>query len=308
MTHCQILLVALLLPPLLEGQALADEPPAINFAVNDASVEIFAGEQRLATYVFEDARIKRPFFANVMTLDGRQVTRNHPPIEAIDPTDHDTMHPGIWLAFGDIEGVDFWRNKGRVVQKDFAKRPAVDSAGQGLFVTRNEYRSPDDELICKESRAVFIALHGDGYLLHFSSRFFGDAPFSFGDQEEMGLGVRVATSMTERNGGEIVDANGRHGAKAIWGHSAPWCCYRGVVESRPACVAIFDRQSNFRDCWYHARDYGLLFANAFGRRAMKQGDVSTVVVDPAFPLDLNYTVWVGNSHAMPSVTALKGSP
>ena len=35
-----------------------------------------------------------------------------------DLDDHPTMHPGLWLAFGDINGADFWRNKGRVLGYD----------------------------------------------------------------------------------------------------------------------------------------------------------------------------------------------
>ena len=38
-----------------------------------------------------------------------QVTRHHPPIEGQDRVDHGTFHPGIWMAFGDISGSDYWR-------------------------------------------------------------------------------------------------------------------------------------------------------------------------------------------------------
>jgi hypothetical protein len=45
---------------------------------------------------------------------GVAVTRHHPPIAGSDATDHDTMHPGVWLAFGDLNAQDFWRNKARI--------------------------------------------------------------------------------------------------------------------------------------------------------------------------------------------------
>ena len=55
-----------------------------------------------AEFVFQDEKVLRPYFANVRLPSGMLVTRNHPPIEGVDANDHDTMHPGLWLGFGDI--------------------------------------------------------------------------------------------------------------------------------------------------------------------------------------------------------------
>jgi len=48
---------------------------------------------------------------------------HHPPRAGKDSTDHDRMHPGIWLGFGDVSGVDFWRNRGRMEHVRFAEPP-----------------------------------------------------------------------------------------------------------------------------------------------------------------------------------------
>ena len=74
-------------------------------------LRISLGGQPIVDFVFRDERILRPYFANARVANGVQVTRNHPPILDVDAVDHDTMHPGIWLGFGDISGQDFWRNK-----------------------------------------------------------------------------------------------------------------------------------------------------------------------------------------------------
>jgi hypothetical protein len=93
--------------------AAAEESP-FKAEKHDDRFVITHGGKPVATYVFRDEKILRPYFAQVHAPDGTQVTRHHPPRPGIDAVDHDTMHPGIWLAFGDIGGVDFWRNKGRV--------------------------------------------------------------------------------------------------------------------------------------------------------------------------------------------------
>ena len=54
----------------------------------------------IVDFVVRDDKILRPYFANARLVDGRQVTRNHPPVRGSDAVDHDTMHPGIWETWG----------------------------------------------------------------------------------------------------------------------------------------------------------------------------------------------------------------
>lgn len=100
---------------------------AADFAVQQKPDRVIITDagRPVTTYVFRDDKILRPYFANVHAPGGIQVTRNHPPVAGADPTDHDTMHPGVWLAFGDLSGQDFWRNKARVVHVRFVEPPAV---------------------------------------------------------------------------------------------------------------------------------------------------------------------------------------
>src|SRR5687768_3637683 len=87
---------------------------ALSFELATDRLAITRGGQPLADYVFKDGKILRPFFANVRAQGGMIVTRRHPPVAGQDLMDHETMHPGIWLAFGDFGGEDFWRNKAAI--------------------------------------------------------------------------------------------------------------------------------------------------------------------------------------------------
>src|SRR5262245_2261495 len=91
--------------------AAAEMDVAVPPSKDDREIEVHT--KPFWKYHFKDARIKRPFLAHLHAPDGTQVTRNHPP-KAGDAGDHDTMHPGLWLAFGDLGGADFWRNNGTV--------------------------------------------------------------------------------------------------------------------------------------------------------------------------------------------------
>ena len=55
-------------------------------------------------------------------------------------------------------------------------------------------------------------------------------------------------------------------------------------------MAIFCHPANFRPSWLHARDYGLLVANPFGRQAFRQGETSKVVVKPGETLRLRFGI------------------
>ncbi|MBL9172124.1 MAG: PmoA family protein [Verrucomicrobiales bacterium] len=234
--------------------------------------------QPLGEFVFRDGKILRPYFANLHAPGGIQATRNHPPIAGTDAVDHDTMHPGLWLAFGDLSGRDFWRNQGRIEHVRFTERPAV-SDGRLGFATECRLRTPEGRIVCALTNRFTLTAVPHAWLLIWDATFHpDDGDVTFGDQEEMGFGARVATAITEKNGGVITSSSGRTSAKGTWGQPADWCDYSGIVAGSPIGITLLADPGNFRPSWWHNRDYGVLVANPFGRAAMKQGDPSVVTV------------------------------
>ena len=289
--------VALLFATLFDSLAVAeDASPNVAFRKENTRLVITVNDKPIATYVYSDSTIPRPYFAHVKTLDGVQVTRNHPPIAGKDREDHDTMHPGIWIAFGDLDGSDFWRNKAKIVHIAFPHEPRG-GRGTGEFVEEKHYLRGDGTVVCKELFRCSIQTRNDGYLLICDSTFNGDAEFYFGDQEEMGLGLRVATAISELNGGRLRDSNGQQGANRIWSQAAAWCDYGGVVGSQQIGMTLLCHPGNFRESWMHARDYGFLAANPFGRQSMNKGPRSKIVVKVGEALRLRYAVWVRHGPA-----------
>lgn len=228
-------------------------------------VEVKVDGAAFATYVFDDPQIRRPYLANL------KVTRNHPP-KPPDPGDHATMHPGIWLSFGELGGADFWRNKGMV-------RAEAVEISKSCIDARFRY-SDGARRICEERSRVSFLKRPEGLLIVYDSAFASDVPFAFGDQEEMGFGVRLATPLAVKNGGRMVDSAGRRNEKEIWGKTADWVDLGGVL--------VVPDPANFRPSWMHARDYGLLVANPFGRKAFTKGEASRVEVKPGESFRLRF--------------------
>lgn len=284
-------------------------PPAVVAMESvPGGVEITVGGAPFASFVYADEAISRPYFAHVRAPNGVPVTRNHPPLVGSDPSDHPTFHPGIWLALGDVSGSDGWRLKAPVRFEGFVEEPHG-SAGEGGFVARFSHRDQRDPAatICSEEFRCAVRALPEGTLLLWDSTFTADKEFSFGDQEEMGLGVRMATPLrAERQskkeklppgGGEIVSADGDRNEEGIWGTAPAWCDYRGEVAGQGAGIAILCHPENFRPSRFHVRDYGLMVANPFGMAAFKQGEPTRVTVAPGESLRLRYGILIHDGGA-----------
>ena len=270
------------------------------FIQQQDSLRIFYEGNPLAEYVFRDNTILRPYFANLKTLSGLQVTRNYPPVAGKDATDHATMHPGLWLAFGDVNGSDFWRNGGTIKHLRFKTQPEVNE-GRLTFSTESELLSPDNDLICTVVNRFVLRRGENEWSLIWDATFAASQrDFRFGDQEEMGFGARVATPLTEKNGGVILSSVGKRTARATWGQSAAWCDYSGRLGDNHVGITLMASPDNFRKSWWHNRDYGVFVANPFGRAAMKQGKKSTVSVSEgdSFRIVFGASIHEGKNNAL----------
>lgn len=276
-------------------------------AARDGQVAILIDGEPVAVYVFADENISRPYFAHLKPTAGLQASRNHPPQPGKDIADHGEYHPGLWMSFGDISGSDYWRLKAPTRHVGFTAAPEG-GPGRGSLAVRNAYVSQNDpdEVVCHEDARYTVVARPHGYLLIWDSQFSSEREFYFGDQEEMGLGLRIATPLrvdkesdegVVPGNGRIVDSVGRVNGDEVWGNTAQWCDYSGELGGQRVGMALFCHPKNFRASWFHARDYGLLEANPFGRKAFEKGAESRVVVKPGEKLRLRYGVLVHASES-----------
>lgn len=271
------------------------ESPAFSVKQHSGYLQILSGESTVGDFVYQDPQILRPHFRNILAPGNLPVTRHQPPRAGQDATDHADMHPGIWLAFGDTSGHDFWRNQGKIQHERFTKNPAVEN-GVLSFSTESTLITKDLKTLAKQQSHFRMQHVPSGYLLIWDAEF---SPlvdgFYFGDQEEMGLGIRVATPITEKNGGQILSSSGDKSAKTTWGKTYDWCDYSGTFQDQHVGITIFSHPKNFRPSWWHNRDYGVFVANPFGRKALTQGELSKIEVKKGERLRLTFGVLIHSS-------------
>ena len=205
------------------------------------------------------------------------------------------MHPGIWMAFGDIERRDFWRNKATIRHEKFLEVPRI-AEGTLTFATESTLIAGSEVPLARLDSRIKLSTVANGYLLSWDARFHADdRDIVFGDQEEMGFGIRVATPLTESKGGTILSSSGQTSADQTWGKIFNWCDYSGEVGGRRIGIAVMPHPDNFRPSWFHNRNYGLMLANPFGRNAFTKGEKSRVIVTAGDTLRLRWAAFIHSS-------------
>ena len=264
-------------------------------------IEIFDGSLLVATYSYRDEKVKRPSFSNIKAPNGIQVTRHWPPREGIDPMDHDTMHPGIWMGFGKINDGDFWRNKSEIRHGGFLQEPEV-SDKRIDFTVENIFQHRD-RVICTERAQHTIIRLPHGYLFQFNSTFLAIEPIHFGDQQEMGVGIRLATPLrVEEGNGQILNSRGHINESEGWGRRADWCDYSGLIQGKRTGAMLMPDPRNFRPSRFHSRDYGFTAANPFSDEDFGRGEEQVKTIKTGKRLRLRFGVFV---YSLPGEEALE---
>lgn len=276
------------------------------FHQRDGEMDVTLDDQILATYVWKDTEITRPYFKNVHTPDGIQVTRNHPPQPA-DFQDHKTYHPGIWWGFGDIDGNDYWRMEAEIIGGNFIASPTAGKE-QASFGVKNLFLKSGslDEVFLEQVCHYTFFRHPQGVLLIAESVFLREeGGYWLGDQEEMGLAFRVNSQLaTARNpDSKILNANGISNLKIIRTTQSDWVDYSGPIAEKYAGLMLMSDPQNFRKPWWHAVDTGLLVANAFGRNELNgRGKLrQSWWVPKGEPFRLRYGIYI---HSHPNEESL----
>lgn len=250
--------------------------PGVSAVRKDDTVEFSIGGLPFTTYNF-GKQWARPFFYPVLGPDGVQITRNYPMVQGVpgETMDH-PHHKSIWVAHGDVNGVDNWseeKDHGRQVSKRL--KELVDGPVVAVLRQDLEWVSCRGKAVVDEEREVRIyAVPPTERVMDITVAFKArHGKVVFGDTKEGGIcSVRVATSMDGNRGGRIENSYGATTEAECWGRPAPWCDYSGPVGGKIVGIAIFDTPGNLRyPTYWHVRDYGLMTANPFGISYFKPG-------------------------------------
>ena len=231
----------------------------------DTGYEVLIGDQLFAGYVTDLGGA--PIVYPIIGPTGKNMTRDYPMVRTYEgvKADH-PHHRSLWFAHGDVNKLDFWSARHKIVHKRFVQ---VESDGKtALLVTENELIDGNGHVVCREIRTLRFSAAEDRRIIDFDITITAEQDkVVYGDTKEGTFGIRVpeVIAVETRRGGSFVNAEGKVGERDAWGKRSPWVDYHGTLDGEKVGIAILNHPSSFRfPTYWHVRAYGLFAANPFG--------------------------------------------
>ena len=303
-----LLAVALAAGLLVSGAATHAAGAAVEVKPRPAErrVDVFVGGEPFTAYIWPE-RLAKPVLFPIRTAGGTLVTRGFPleprPGERVDHP----HHVGLWLNYGDVNGVDFWNNSEALAPDEAAKmgtihhraiKHAEGGPEGGTLEVEADWVMPDGSTVLKETTEFVFRGTKDSRTIDRVSRLTvpdGRARVLFADNKEGVLGLRVTRALeapskkpevfTDASGtptavpvlnnegvnGVYTSSEGLEGG-AVWGTRARWVALSGHVEDEDVVVLLLDHPANpGHPTYWHARGYGLFAANPLGQKVFSTG-------------------------------------
>jgi len=276
----------------------------VRFERDDDRVRVLVDGAPFTAYLFPaaDPVLTKPVFYPVRTAGGTAVTRGYPlETRPGERTDH-PHHVGAWLAYGDVDGIDFWNNSpavddgdgyGRIRHRGVERTNGGE--GSGRLSVRADWTAPDGTVLLEEATTVRVLAGDDRRAIDRETTLTAARDVDLPDDKEGLCGLRVRrglehptdepVTLTDRHGGETtvtpgdddavsgeyLTSAGVRGVEA-WGSRAEWVRLAGDVEGDPVSVTLMDHPDNVgHPTGWHARGYGLFAANPLGRAVFTDG-------------------------------------
>ncbi len=293
---------------------------------NEHRVDVTVDGKPFTSYIWPDT-IKKPVLYPLRTSEGTIVTRGFP----LEPRAGERVdHPhqvGLWLNYGDVNGIDFWNNSDAIKPEDrghygVIRQKKIRRAEGGKESARLEvemdWDGPDGRALLREE-TIFV-FHAGPHLRsidRITTLTATDRRVVFNDNKEGVLGIRVARQLeqpsdtaevfTDATGkatsvprldnrgvtGKYLSSEGKRGDD-VWGTRGRWVMLSGMIGEKNVALAILDHPTNpgFPTYW-HARGYGLFAANPLGQKVFSNGkEELKLTLEPGQSATFKYRVLI----------------
>jgi hypothetical protein len=290
-----------------ETSSEEDSETRIMLVADEAAnkVDVLVDGELFTSYMYPNS-IKKPVLYPLKTAKGTKITRGFPlepmPGERVDHP----HHVGMWLNYGDVNGLDFWNNSdsikvekrgdyGTIVHDDIVKMESGDDKAE-LAVKMNWNTPEGNTLLVEETTFIFRAQGDERSIDRITKLSTLDETVNFKDNKEGMLAIRVTRALEHPSdkpevftdaSGNVTDVptlnnegvnglyhNSRGDVGAdCWGKRAEWVNLTSTIGDEDLSLVIFDHPGNvgFPTYW-HARTYGLFSANPLGQEVFSKGD------------------------------------
>jgi hypothetical protein len=294
----------------------------------DKKVDVMI-DGKLFTSFFWPENVYKPILYPVYTAAGTEITRGFPLRPRAGERDNERHQIGIWLNYGNVNGIDFWGN-GASGKKD-PKRGEVkhlrieklsDGNGKGSFVSYESWIGPTGkELLAEKTKYNFTANGSIRIIDRITTLTATEDTVKMNDTKEGMFAIRVARQLelpTKDNAFLIDDQGNRTTTRAssnegltgnyrssegitgaaVWSTRARWMDLFGNIGNEKISIVICDHPKNQSyPTYWHAREYGLFSANPFGASNFTQGKtVLNFKILPGKSITFRYRVIINSGR------------
>jgi len=303
-----VLILAVLISISCNSKSGGEEQTAkITFSENNATkkVDVLVDGQLFTTFQWPE-NVTKPVFYPILTSEGTEITRGFPlNPKAGERADH-PHQIGMWLTYGNVNGLDFWgngskglgiRNANGGVIKHLKTEKISEGSGEGSFTTTESWVDTSDvELLREVTEFHFIAKGNIRIIDRKTILTAGEKAVNLPDTKEGMFGIRVARQLELPTVGNVVLYNedgttsrekdtlntgitGNYlssegiSGEEVWGTRARWMHLFGNIEDEKISLVICDHPENPNyPTYWHARTYGLFAANPLGQKIFSDGE------------------------------------
>ena len=285
---------------------------------DDQRVDILIGDQAFTSYLYTDTipDLKKTVLYPIYSAKGSLITRGYP----LDPrpgerNDH-PHHIGLWLNYGDVNGIDFWGHSNATpveqsermgtIRHQQIKEVKSGSESGSLEVTMNWLDAHSQPMLQEETRFVFAGGEDWRRIDRITTLTALDKTMIFNDTKEGMMAIRVNRALEHPGdqadlakpdssglSGHYLNSEGIEGTD-VWGKRAKWVELSGIIEDEKVAVIILDHPENVgHPTYWHARGYGLFAANPLGQETFSKGEESlNLTLNPGQSVTFKYRLLI----------------
>lgn len=292
----------------------------------DNKVDVMIDGKLFTSFCWPE-NVYKPVLYPVYTSAGTEITRGFPlKPRAGERNDH--IHQvGIWLNYGNVNGLDFWGNGSsgkRSPNGGVVKHLKIDKisggTGEGTIISSESWVNPSgEELLAEQTEYHFIANGSVRIIDRITTLNATNQPVLMADTKEGMFGIRVARQLElpSKDNGFVIDAQGNSSTvkisanegvtgnyrssegvlgEAVWSTRAKWMDLYGTIGNEKISLVICDHPKNpSYPTFWHARGYGLFSANPFGAKDFTAGkEELNYTITPGKPAIIRYRVIVNS--------------
>jgi len=293
---------------------------------SEKKVDVLIGSKLFTSYFYPES-VAKPVLWPVISDGGNEITRQYPfKNKAGERVDH-PHHVGVWLNYGDVNGLDFWNNSEAIPPERADKYGTIyhetiesmaGGKGKATLKTTASWKDNKGNKLLDETSKYTFTVDGTTRIIDRKTMLRAtNGKVDITDNKEGMFAIRVTRELELPSKGKqkLVDSHGvvtevdasddktananylsSEGIEGgdVWATRAKWMKLYGEINGEKVAIVIFDHPANAGyPTYWHARGYGLFSANTLGQNVFSKGkEVMNLSLDKGEAVMFNYRLAV----------------